>query len=83
MISAIGRKTRRFHSKGLTVAGWAREHGFTVGTVFAVLRQNTKYRGTNGPVGKKIHQALINDGFIRPTKRLMSKLGLKHDEKMA
>lgn len=67
MIKLIDHKALK--RKKLTIAGWAREHGFRPQTVYAIL-YDKRYKGTRGDVGRSILRALEHDGLVSKKKSL-------------
>lgn len=76
MIPVQNKVTKKMWDKGLTVSEWARQNGFNAHTVFCLLSGKGPYTGKRGAVGKAIHEALIRDGYIRPSKSLLRELGM-------
>jgi len=60
--------TRELHKRGMSVASWARLNGFKPNSVSQIIQGQSNFKGTRGRVGRKIREALIRDGFMKPQK---------------
>jgi len=57
---------RAIRSRGMTLAGWSRVHGFSLPSVARVVHGT--YGGL-GPVGERIFLALREEGFLKKAAR--------------
>ena len=76
MLPVRNKITIRMHRAGITLTEWCERNGFRINTVSQLLSPKIgKYQGKNGEVGRQIYKALIRDGYVRATKKLIKELG--------